>query len=257
MTEGVRISDLTAAAALTGVEEIAAVQSSATVKATADQIALYAREYASRVRSVSADYTITGRTDSPIVQVTAGATDRTITLPDGSTLTPGDEFEVAKVDSGAGKVTVSRAGTDTIEGETSVALPSQWNRVKVQWTGSDWRIVDIKASYDTGWVANSAWENAQFTVTHSLGAPLSDLITRFFISTDGTEANAFEVIDSSFDVSTASDRARGVQINAASDNQFTIITGDQGINQLVLSQTLPELINIESWYYKVKVRRID
>jgi hypothetical protein len=155
MTEGVRISDLTAAAALTGAEELPVVQSSATVKATADQVALYAKEYASRVRSVSADYTITGRTDSPIVQVTAGATDRTITLPDGSTLTPGDEFEVVKVDSGAGKVTVSRAATDTIDGVTSVDVDSQYDLVRVRWSGTYWTIVEYKDHKHSNTITNS------------------------------------------------------------------------------------------------------
>jgi hypothetical protein len=106
------------------------------------------------VKSVSADYTITGRTDSPTIQVTTGATDRTITLPAGTGMIPGDEIEVDKDDSGTGKVTLAAAGADTIDGVASVDIDSQYDLARVRWTGSRWRLVEYK---DHGSNANGKW----------------------------------------------------------------------------------------------------
>jgi microcystin-dependent protein len=106
------------------------------------------------VKSVSTDYTITGRTDSLMIQVTTGATDRTITLPAGTGMIPGDEIEVDKDDSGTGKVILAAAGADTIDGVASVDIDSQDDYARVRWTGSRWRLVEYK---DHGNNATGSW----------------------------------------------------------------------------------------------------
>jgi hypothetical protein len=110
------------------------------------------------VRAVSGDYTINDRNSSRTINVTTGATDRTITLPDSTatTLIPGDRFRVAKVDSDAGKVTVSRGGTsDTIDGVTSIDVDSQYDYAEVEWTGSFWTLIQYK---DHGSGTNNEWQ---------------------------------------------------------------------------------------------------
>ena len=107
------------------------------------------------VKAVSTDYTITGRTDSPIINVTTGGTDRTITLPAGTSMIAGDTIEVHKVDSGTGKVTVSRAGSDTIDGVTDIDIDSQYDYAKLRWSGSYWALVEYK---DHGSGSTNNWE---------------------------------------------------------------------------------------------------
>jgi len=98
-------------------------------------------------QAVDDDYTWTDRNEARTVYVTTGASNVTITLPDSTetTLIAGDRFRVSKVDSGAGEVTLSRGGaSDTIEGETSLALPSQYNYATVEWSGSFWNRVNFE-----------------------------------------------------------------------------------------------------------------
>jgi hypothetical protein len=89
-----------------------------------------------------------------MVLVTTGATDRTITLPAGSNMLTGDTVEVHKVDSGSGKVSVARAGSDTIDGVTSIDIDSQYDYAKLRWTGSYWSLIEYK---DHGSNANGEW----------------------------------------------------------------------------------------------------
>ena len=109
--------------------------------------------------------------------------------------------------------------------------------------------------YDTGWVANSDWTNAEFTVTHNLDANLSDLIVKFFISTDGTEANAFEVhhFTRVMDTGSSSDSSRGITIFQTSVNAVKIHTATDGIYMISDASGGDFTIDNESWYYKAVV----
>ena len=108
--------------------------------------------------------------------------------------------------------------------------------------------------YSTGWVANSDWTDAGFTVAHNLDEDLSNLIVKFFVSTDGTEANAFEITMASRTAvsATSSNSDEGVTIYQTDSNSFKIQTGLQGI-ALVQDSGGLTLLNTESWYYKVVV----
>lgn len=142
---------------LNGDEFGALTEVGSNIKAT-DRIAVYdpvggiyknvyiSRAVAQGVQNLSGNTILTA--GSPrINQVTTGATDVTITLPIGSTLIAGDKFEIDKVDSGAGKVTVSRAGSDTIDGVTSIDIDSQYDYAKLRWTGSFWKLLEYQDSF--------------------------------------------------------------------------------------------------------------
>lgn len=110
--------------------------------------------------------------------------------------------------------------------------------------------------YDTGWVANSDWTNADLNVTHNLNANLSDLIVKFFISTDGTEANSFEVgNDTAYHSS--GDFQYGITFLNDSVNQFHVQTGVNGLYYIRDADGQIVVIDTESWYYKVKVYKPD
>ena len=75
--------------------------------------------------------------DAGLVLVNASGGARTITLPAANAL--GGRpilFRVIKSDSTANAVTIQRAGTDTIEGATSLTLPTQWASVTLISDGS-------------------------------------------------------------------------------------------------------------------------
>lgn len=75
-------------------------------------------------KSSGSPYTVLAA-DYAIV-VTTGAGGYTVTLP--AATGSGRQLVIIKADSGAGAVTVSRAGADTIEGATSVSLATQYKK---------------------------------------------------------------------------------------------------------------------------------
>jgi hypothetical protein len=84
------------------------------------------RLFGGGMASLSANATLTVD-NAGLVLVNASAAGPTITLPAADALGGRPiRFEIKKIDSSANAVTVQRAGSDTIEGATSVTLSSQW-----------------------------------------------------------------------------------------------------------------------------------
>ena len=126
------------------------------------------------------------------------------------------------------------------------------------WTSLDYQPtvaeVTAKASlstYSTGWVANNDWSAVSLSVTHSLNANLSDLIVKVFISTDGTEANAFEIgsVDTTLGV-------LGFTIFQTDTNGINIETGTNGMHYINIGG-LAIVLAAQSYYYKVKVYKLS
>ena len=114
--------------------------------------------------------------------------------------------------------------------------------------------------YSTGWVNCNDWTNQHLgttvggNVVHNLNTNLSDLIIRLFISSDGTENNAIEVVNTTGGSSSASEM-RGTVYTQVDSNNFIIQTGDDGIRHIQADGT-PLAIDTENWYYKVKVYKV-
>ncbi len=106
----------------------------------------------------------------------------------------------------------------------------------------------IIPTYTTGYVNISDWSNVELTVTHGLGKNLSDLIVKFFISTDGTEANSFEV---GYGHNGASNGIGFTTFNI-NTSSFKLQTGSNGI-LYVDDDGVVQLIDSENWYYKFVV----
>lgn len=94
----------------------------------------------------SANYTLTA--SDCVVLVTAGASGNTQTLPPASNA--GQVVYILRVDSGAGTVTISRSGSDTIEGATSLTMAQQYQGYGlVADGGSGWHRIFVRKNADT------------------------------------------------------------------------------------------------------------
>lgn len=91
------------------------------------------------IASVAANYTITD--DDSLVLADATTAPVTVTLPSAAD-SEGLEFTVKRTNSGANAVTISRAGTDLIEGATTITLSAQWAYRTLRSDGlSTWYVV--------------------------------------------------------------------------------------------------------------------
>lgn len=80
-------------------------------------------------------------TGQQLILATGGGGGITITLPAAS-LNRGKVYRVKKVDAGAGAVTVTRAGADTIDGAANYGLAAQYDAVTIVSDGAaTWHIV--------------------------------------------------------------------------------------------------------------------
>jgi hypothetical protein len=64
----------------------------------------------------------------------------TVTLPPANTVS-GRIYHVLKIDSSANAVTVDGDGSETINGATTKALASQWDKTVIQSNGTAWYII--------------------------------------------------------------------------------------------------------------------
>lgn len=98
----------------------------------ADSVNFTGRVRLGGLAAKSANYTMTS-SDCTIIG-TSGAGGITITLPAANT--SANLIIIKKVDSGAGALTIARAGTDTIDGATSISLAAQYNQAVLLSDGS-------------------------------------------------------------------------------------------------------------------------
>lgn len=94
-----------------------------------------AQGFSLAVRSVTTNYTAVGGDAIILVNATGGAV--TITLPAANQASPTGKFiQVVKIDSSANAVTIQRAGSDTIEGLTTINLQTQYSSVTLYSDGT-------------------------------------------------------------------------------------------------------------------------
>ena len=124
-------------------------------------------------------------------------------------------------------------------------------------------IVVLQENYETSWINRSDWTNVHLgsnttlntdsNVAHSLGVPLSDLLVKVLISTDGTDNNSFEVGDIVFNSS--STLQYGITISQIDSNNIELQTAVHGI-RFINADGNQDTIDIEDYYYKIVVKRI-
>lgn len=96
-------------------------------------------------RAIVTNYTFDELTETVNCNATAGAF--SVFLPQIS-LFPGRSVTIRKTDATANNVTITRSGTDLIQGATSVALGAQWSVVTLTNDGTQW--MQTSASTGTG-----------------------------------------------------------------------------------------------------------
>jgi len=121
----------------------------------------------------------------------------------------------------------------------------------------------IVGSYNTGWINRSdgtnvhmgsnTTKNVDSSVAHNLGANLSELIVKVFISTDGTDANSFEfAVNGSYDGSLP----LGITVYQVDTNNVKVQTGGNGL-QWIEDAGTRNILDTEDWYYKIVVYKIS
>jgi hypothetical protein len=108
---------------------------------TAGSVKTHVPEVHASVKTVSsANYTVLDNDGYAVVYVTTGASDRTITLP-AIANNIGRRLMISKADSGAGKVVLAPASTESINGQTSATLHfivTQYQQITITATASGW-----------------------------------------------------------------------------------------------------------------------
>ena len=89
-------------------------------------------------KTLSADTTLTHQDHRMLFGVSASGAARTITLP--AVTCVGFTVTIKKTDSSGNAVTVSRAGSATIDGATTVSLATQYKSVSLVSDGTNWQI---------------------------------------------------------------------------------------------------------------------
>ena len=119
--------------------------------------------------------------------------------------------------------------------------------------------------YDTGWINTNDWEDRQLgstatpkntdsNVAHNLNCRLSDLIVKLFVSTDGTDANSFEVpFGPYYQYLVYGDI--GITVFEVDNNNILVQTGYHGFCFINKTDSYVYIIRTEDWYYKVVVMK--
>lgn len=92
------------------------------------------------IQAIAANTTLAAAKGELTAIVTTGAIDRTVTLP-AAAANPGRKINVKKIDAGVGKVIVDGAAAETIDGDLTTEVITQYAFVTVQSDGSNWIII--------------------------------------------------------------------------------------------------------------------
>jgi hypothetical protein len=216
------------------------------------------------IKQDTASYTILDNDGYDVIEMTISTAARAVTLPtlaDNigrvitikliSTATNPDYF-----------LTIDGEGAETIEGVTTFILNGNKDFCKLYNNGTEWKVLDFQASYETGWINRSDWTNVHLgsvttkntdsNLEHNLNKNLKELGIYVLISSDGTDTNSFRV-ESTFSASASG--TEGYQYNQVDANNIIIQTGSSGILILQADGTY-QTLDTDDWYYKIIVRRI-
>lgn len=181
----------------------------------------FAPTVASSVTTVTSNnYTILTTDGFSTVLVSTGSSTRTITLP-ASSSNVGRTVFIQKTDTGTGSVTITRAGSDTIQGFTTLTLTNQYDCATLVGVGSNlWLIQNytpnsmIQMSGGNGYGSTATKVRRFTTTTVNIGAAMT-------LATDATNGTVVTIVEPGLyamiyqDTRTGSTSWMGITINAA------------------------------------------
>jgi len=110
--------------------------------------------------------------------------------------------------------------------------------------------------YTTGWVACSDWTNQKLgttlggNVVHNLGRSLKDLHVKVLYSSDGTDANSYELLPSMYN---SGEYGYGIKQVDSLNNSIIVSTATAGTLYLDPTDGDIEILTNQSGYYKIEV----
>jgi len=198
----------------------------------------------------STGYTVTDNDGYSYIMVSSSCSAKTITLPTAAD-NSNREVTIKKVDSNSGYVTIDGEGAETIDGSTTKRLATQYSFMQLISDGTEWHVANFyHAPYLTTWTGSTDWTNAEYTMTHNFGANLSDLSVSVYLSSDGTEGNAFEIGY----ITSGSAGPYGITFFQSSTDAIKMQTGTDGI--LYVSDSGAQFVlDTEGYSYKAVINK--
>jgi hypothetical protein len=221
------------------------------------------------IKTVSgADYTILDNDKFDAIFLNPTGADRTAFLP-----TVADNVNrvltLMNIGDGSYKAILDGEGTEKINNELAVNLVSGYDMARVISNGTEWKILDLHAHADSGWLLNemAGAGSADWAIvhlgtdptdptdswTHNLGVPQAKTKTILLISTDGTDANGFDIGTALYSPDAA--HRKGFTIYQVDNNNLIIQTATNGLNK-VDSDGGETIIVAQNWYYRIITKRI-
>jgi hypothetical protein len=213
------------------------------------------------ILSISSNHVLTDNDNVNIIEINSSGSTISLTLPSAAN-NKGRNI-LAKVVTHSNLVTI----TGTIDNETNFYMNNIKDFINVYSNGTEWKKIDSKASYVTGWVENlinggttPEWRNVHLSasgtadgnINHGLNCGLDQLSVRVLISTDGTDANSFEVQCHSL---TTAGQFFGLTFFYIDDNNLKVQTGLYGLAPID-DGGIPLTINTNAYYYKIIVKKL-
>jgi hypothetical protein len=163
--------------------------------------------------------------------------------------------------SGGWVATVDGEGSEVINTQLTVPLVSRGDYIDLLAISGKWLVLNFDINYSTGWINRSDWtnvnpgttttKNTDSNANHKMGAPIQDLEINFFVSTDGTDANAFQIESH---IGNGSDA--GLSIHAVDNNNVVYQTGAQGMEYIATPGGGRSTLTTQDWYYRDVIKRI-
>ncbi len=141
-----------------------------------------------------------------------------------------------------------------IYGELESLQPKQgeWYKYATEWLLNEMGGAGV-ADWTNVHLGNDPTDRTD-NLNHGLNAPLSDLLVKVLISTDGTDANSFEIGRENFSDVGATEEWN-YTIYAVDNNNIKIQTGTKGCIYID-DNGIGQGLDVENWHYKIKVWKL-
>jgi hypothetical protein len=211
------------------------------------------------ILSISSDHGLIDNDNVNIVEINSSGSTVSLTLPSAAN-NKGRNI-LAKVVTHSNLVTI----IGTIDSETNFYMNNIKDFINVYSNGTEWKKIDSKASYVTGWIENlmnggstPEWRNVHLSasgtadgnINHGLNCGLEKLLIKVLISTDGTDANSFELFKGE-----SANNNSGVTFYYVDSNNLKVQTGATAIIY-INDSGIGIGLTTEAFYYRIVVIKL-